>query len=367
MPKDNINKFTFDGAKILENEIATQIFSSFFEPNNQIDNQIENEHCIVTEKDKQKECTFYLATTDEKKQNFKVFSFTNNSNDNVFNDLPKIKLCLSDKSKYEIKLKNNEDDEYQLQIGPYPLNYAHSKISAYLSLKINEVDIQKAIKDKMWEIDYNRILDRSFIYFIEYGTTEEFELIVSNKDSFSELEKHLISNQKILKNNQDIEEEIKNGKSDKSYQLIKRYKDIDKNSLKIYEFKKCYKKYFEEEIIKINVFKEIFFGQNERKCAYCGVPEDKLDHLHTVRAGRGNRLEYDRISSRDGVDKKEYTKANIVLSCYWCNNAKTDTFSAKEFKEIARGINRVWNQKLKKANSNETICFPENSEIWDKE
>jgi len=55
---------------------------------------------------------------------------------------------------------------------------------------------------------------------------------------------------------------------------------------------------------------------------------------------------------------------NIALCCYWCNNAKTDTFMVKEFKEIARGINIAWNMKRKVAGLNDTICFPENSDIW---
>lgn len=115
-------------------------------------------------------------------------------------------------------------------------------------------------------------------------------------------------------------------------------------------------------------FKEKFFKSDEfRKCAYCGVPEDKLNLLKTVRAGRGNRLEYDRVKSRDGMDKIGYSLDNIVLSCYWCNNAKTDTFSASEFKEIARGINQAWNQKMRETGSHETICFPENSDIWNRE
>ena len=115
-------------------------------------------------------------------------------------------------------------------------------------------------------------------------------------------------------------------------------------------------------------FSNKFFSMNKktRKCIYCGVREDQLNLLQTVRSGRGERLEYDRLISRhSNGDKQTYEIKNIELACYWCNNAKTDTFSPKEFKEIARGINRVWNEKLKQIAPNETIYFEENSTIWD--
>ena len=75
------------------------------------------------------------------------------------------------------------------------------------------------------------------------------------------------------------------------------------------------------------------------------------------------------IISRDNVssNKITYSLNNIVLACYWCNNAKTDTFSPKDFKPIARGINQVWNEKLKQTSPNETIYFEENSDIWNHE
>ena len=75
---------------------------------------------------------------------------------------------------------------------------------------------------------------------------------------------------------------------------------------------------------------------------------------------RGRKLEVDQINP-----KKGYTENNILLTCYWCNNAKTDTFFVSEFKDIARGINIAWNIKLKKLDIEESVNFPENSFIWD--
>ena len=78
---------------------------------------------------------------------------------------------------------------------------------------------------------------------------------------------------------------------------------------------------------------------NNFNCEYCGIEENELYFLETKRLGRGARLEYDRLEDTD------YNLDNIVLACYWCNNAKTDTFTVEEFKEIARGINAVWRSR----------------------
>lgn len=36
------------------------------------------------------------------------------------------------------------------------------------------------------------------------------------------------------------------------------------------------------------------------------------------------------------------------MSCYWCNNAKTDEFTFEEFEEIGKSFGLVWNKRLKK-------------------
>ena len=64
------------------------------------------------------------------------------------------------------------------------------------------------------------------------------------------------------------------------------------------------------------------------------------------------------------MDENDYKLDNVVLACYWCNNAKTDEFSPNEFKEIARGINEVWKRRLAIRNNQEHLVFPENSSIW---
>lgn len=127
----------------------------------------------------------------------------------------------------------------------------------------------------------------------------------------------------------------------------------------------------EDEKIDEIAIKKLFYDDNP-PCSYCGITQKQINDLDnyekennqdyglTIRA-RGKKLEVDQISPKDG-----YVDGNIALCCYWCNNAKTDTFSVKEFKEIARGINVAWNMKLKASGFTDTISFPENSDIWDE-
>ncbi len=87
----------------------------------------------------------------------------------------------------------------------------------------------------------------------------------------------------------------------------------------------------------------------EKKCHYCGITEEDLNELHKIginnkRITRGRTLEIDRKIADEKYSKIE----NLTYSCYWCNNAKTDTFSEEEFKIIGKAIGIVWNQRLGK-------------------
>ncbi|MBD3839646.1 MAG: hypothetical protein IE878_04570, partial [Epsilonproteobacteria bacterium] len=124
--------------------------------------------------------------------------------------------------------------------------------------------------------------------------------------------------------------------------------------------KACYSENVFKEILPIEGFNAKFFKE-PRQCVYCGIKEEQLQSIckQTKRAGRGERLEYDRID-----DDKDYAIDNVVLACYYCNNAKSDEFSPAEFKEIARGINKVWNIRLGVFKPTENVVFPEHSNIW---
>lgn len=76
-----------------------------------------------------------------------------------------------------------------------------------------------------------------------------------------------------------------------------------------------------------------------KKCYYCGITEENIKRLidnkliETKRLKtRGRRLELERIKPNESYDNTD----NLVLCCYWCNNAKTDEFTEEEFKEIGK-------------------------------
>ncbi len=81
--------------------------------------------------------------------------------------------------------------------------------------------------------------------------------------------------------------------------------------------------------------------KNEPKiCCYCKSTEEELARFYernnSKRKGtRGQTLEIERIEDR------EYSRKNCKLSCYWCNNAKSDTFTYSEFKKIGLEIGAV--------------------------
>lgn len=98
-----------------------------------------------------------------------------------------------------------------------------------------------------------------------------------------------------------------------------------------------------------------FYGKDEeeRKCRYCKITEAQIKNLissgniFTVR-NRGERMEIDR---KDSDRQRGYihheNDTNIVMCCYWCNNAKTDEFTYPEFKGgIGPAIKKVWEARL---------------------
>jgi len=116
---------------------------------------------------------------------------------------------------------------------------------------------------------------------------------------------------------------------------------------------KLYQSYFNQYGTKFSLksFEE-FYDQKgaSRSCFYCKLSEGEFSILRDnsglkTKRGRGKQMEIDRINSN-----KEYTLQNVVLACYWCNNAKTDEFDDKEFGEIAKSIENIWRARLLKIN-----------------
>jgi hypothetical protein len=95
-------------------------------------------------------------------------------------------------------------------------------------------------------------------------------------------------------------------------------------------------------------FYDWFTVENTKGCHYCGLKEEeqikliereliKSKRFSTSSGKRGNRLEVDRKNSEG-----DYSKENCVLSCYFCNNDKSDVFSESQYFEFTNhGKTRV--------------------------
>lgn len=261
-----------------------------------------------------KSATFYLAMGFGKQNwNFHVAKLLINSNDT---SEPKFKNIEKEPDYpdtiYKIKINL---DKKTVKYSPYPKTYDLEKLESeklenviYIekTISLNNDTLNKIKKDlkidNYPDTDWQRLKDRSFDKMLKYCSNELYDIC----NQYGKCEKESFTPENLR------------------------------------WCKKYYEAYFENEVISKQAFKEKFFKEGEeRKCAYCGIPEELLFLFETKRAGRGERLEYDRLDS-----KKGYCEDNVVLACYWCNNAKTDTFSPGEFKKIAQAINELWNKKL---------------------
>jgi hypothetical protein len=86
------------------------------------------------------------------------------------------------------------------------------------------------------------------------------------------------------------------------------------------------------------------------ECYYCKTTTDTMNELggqSKIRKKnfRGWKLEVERLKPNF-----EYSFDNCEMCCYWCNNAKTDEFSAEEFKAVGKEIGRIFNLRLNARN-----------------
>ncbi len=122
-----------------------------------------------------------------------------------------------------------------------------------------------------------------------------------------------------------------------------KYANVSDNVGRLYRSKKGLKN------IDLNEFNEWYHNQGSC-CAYCGIRD--LDcavlfekYPEATRGGkRGKRLELDRIDPFIGDYGADIN--NLALACYWCNNAKTNYFTFKEFKIIGKAIGEIHKNRL---------------------
>lgn len=80
---------------------------------------------------------------------------------------------------------------------------------------------------------------------------------------------------------------------------------------------------------------------------FCEVTEDDLSKLwqnfpDLTKRNRGRKLEIERLEPNLPYN----ITSNLVFSCYWCNNAKTDTFTKDEFLKVGKVIENIWKERL---------------------
>lgn len=219
---------------------------------------------------------------------------------------------------------------------------------------------------------FNKAFEQNFQinnYFIKENIEnikedfKEFEITNNLANLYSSKYFQLLENNTITNNGQNkmIKEIVSCLILNKQYMLsknnIKKYKEIFEPLKEIYKerFEKIFPKRDFENLIE------------ETKCSYCGINISQIQLL-----GGNGKLNNKRSDTRGyglEIDRKlpnlEYSKNNCCMTCYWCNNAKTDEYSPKEFKPIAKGINQSWNIKLKKSGQfYKKVVFPEKSKIW---
>lgn len=85
--------------------------------------------------------------------------------------------------------------------------------------------------------------------------------------------------------------------------------------------------------------------EKNKRCVYCNVSEEELSIIKPeTKRNRGKKLELERQLPGELYDNL----ANLAYACYWCNNAKTDTFTYDEFIEVGKTIGDIWKKRLNK-------------------
>jgi hypothetical protein len=97
-----------------------------------------------------------------------------------------------------------------------------------------------------------------------------------------------------------------------------------------------------------------WYNTADPRCHYCGITQENLTLLHTYglvdnkRTTRGKTLEIDRKIPNERYNNLQ----NLTYSCYWCNNAKTDTFTEEEFMIVGEAISKIWKKRLNESGIN---------------
>ena len=141
----------------------------------------------------------------------------------------------------------------------------------------------------------------------------------------------------------------KNGKSVKTSERFSTfYNDIKA------QYKAQTKGHLEKDLTWIKESRQIH--TNDSVCYYCGVNEQILKELYNegeickTKRNRGAWFELDRKDSKG--ENNVYSKDNMVLCCYFCNNHKSDVISSKDMRDyFGESMYNYLSDKVKHINS----------------
>lgn len=221
----------------------------------------------------------------------------------------------------------------------------HNKI---LTNYFNSERAKEFIDDNRFEWMNKKVKKKTNLSFQQIAIPKEFlfdELFIYN-NLYSEIEKRNAIDRKTISN------------LNKNYKL--RYSELVmliKRIRTLYNNKKNQKK--NKEFIfpdLYNFFKWYINQYNEQKgcCYYCGISEEILVNLYDKNIlsskrskNRGRHLEIDRKDSNG-----KYREDNCVLSCYFCNNDKSDIFTENDYLEYLEDRKLFFENKYRNINSN---------------
>ncbi len=100
-----------------------------------------------------------------------------------------------------------------------------------------------------------------------------------------------------------------------------------------------------------------WYNEQKKECFYCGLKEQEMQEIVMKGILKSNRFPQNGIIGRGqsrGVwlevdrlkPKENYSRANCVLCCYFCNNDKSDVFEGNEYKKFMENRVEYLRQKI---------------------
>lgn len=205
----------------------------------------------------------------------------------------------------------------------------------YLKSKYEAI-LQRSFNTKLEIFLFDRCNKKQFFENISHEDFHHFEI---TDQVVSQYEKawHLSGGERLIEDGPEMQE-IDN--------FIQNWSDQNTHLKEL--LLKEYKILFQREYFPYSEFTKLFDQDPiNRKCHYCKITDKDIELLRNKRKiktkqFRGYSMEIDRINSN-----REYRPENVVLACYWCNNAKSDEFTSSEFSShIGPGVGKVWEERI---------------------